>query len=57
MSKLLCAAMIAIAAFAPRSAVADGAAKQEYHDWVGSLDWCGFNCDAGEACCTVVVVQ
>jgi hypothetical protein len=39
------------------SGQAESGAKKEWHDWVGPLDWCGFDCDAGESCCTVVVVQ
>ncbi len=38
------------------SADAQGS-KREWHDWVGPLDWCGFDCDAGEACCKVIAVE
>jgi hypothetical protein len=51
--------LLSIALLSPFSSSIAGAegAKKEWHDWVGPLDWCGFSCDTGEDCCTVLVVQ
>lgn len=56
-TRMLLLSFAVLAPFLSSTAGAEGAAKKEWHDWVGPLDWCGFSCDTGDDCCTVIVVE